>query len=228
MQKYIFIGLALAFTMGACKKQEVVQECDQVEKAPQDFLDYWFFPEGSYWVYRQRGSVPAVLDTIRTLAAETRVFKPGQATYGLPTCVTLYETHFSHSNRTYFRGYSSLQNFAGAEHIFSLNSGTEWGAQQNNEAGNIYSTGLILVHPLPPPGMMLSRVGPTLLDTVPVTVPAGRFPHSLHFGTGFTDSTSVVGGNFLRRFHLARGVGYTSKVYTRIGTWELVAYKINR
>lgn len=219
--------VALSTLLGACKKEPTVTECNYVEQAPREFLDYWFFPDGSYWVYRQRGSVPAVLDTVRTLAAETRVFKPGQATYGLPTCVTLYEAHFSHSNRTFFRGYSSLQNFIGAEHVVSLNSGKGWGAQQSNEAGNIYSTGLILVHPLPQPGIMLSRLGPTLLDTLPVTVPAGRFLHSLHFATAFIDSTTS-GVNFLRRFHLTRGVGYTSKVYTGIGTWDLVAYKINR
>ncbi|AHJ95452.1 hypothetical protein [Hymenobacter swuensis] len=227
MKKHILVVcfLTLSAWLGACKKQDVVHDCDQVEKAPQEFLDYWSFPPGSYWVYKQRGSVPAVFDTVRG-GTQTRVFKPGQATYGLPTCVTLYEAHFTHSNRTFFRGYSSLQNFAGGESLFCQGSGNEWGVQQSNEAGNIYSTGLILVYPLPPPGTMLSRLGPTLLDTVPVTVPAGRFPHSLHFGTAFIDSTTS-GINFLRRFHLARGVGYTRKVYTRIGTWELVAYKIN-
>jgi hypothetical protein len=39
----------------ACKEDEPLQKCESVEEAPQDFLDYWFFPEGSYYVYKLRG-----------------------------------------------------------------------------------------------------------------------------------------------------------------------------
>jgi len=226
MNKHILL-LIVPFTtlLGGCKKQTVMEECPQVAEAPQEFLNYWFFPEGSYWVYRQRGSAPAVYDTVRAFAAKTRVFKPGQATYGLPTCVALYEANFSHSNRTFFRGLSSLQNFMGFENISSLNSGSAWGGQQTTNAGNLYSPGLFFAYPLPPPGTMLSPDGPLLLDTAAVTVPVGRFARSRHFAVFFRDSTV---GNYLRRFQLSRGVGYTRLVYTGIGTWELVAYKINR
>ena len=226
MNKRILL-LTVPFTilLGGCKKQTAIEECPQVAEAPREFLNYWFFPEGSYWVYRQRGSAPAVYDTVRAGAPQIRVFKPGQATYGLPTCVTLYEANFSHSNRTFFRGYSSLQNFMGFENMRSLNNSLAWGVQQSNEAGNVYSTGLVLTHPLPPLRGMLSATGPTLLDTTAVTVPAGHFRRSLHFATLLFDSTS---GSFLHHYYLARGVGYTRKVYTRLGTWELVAYKINR
>ena len=218
-------ALLLALGLSACKKQTVVGECAQVVRAPQAFLDYWFFPEGSYWVYQQRGSSPAVLDTVRAAPPQTRVFKPGQATYGLPTCVAIYEAHFGHSNRTFFRGYSDLNQFRGSESIFCQGNDNGWGIRQSNTAGNTYSTGLILTYPLPAPGGMLSATGPTLLDTLPVRVPAGQFRGSLHFATSFRDSTE---GNFVRRYQLTRGVGFTRKVYTGIGTWELVAYKINR
>ncbi|MBC6700264.1 hypothetical protein [Hymenobacter sp. BT190] len=223
MKKIIPSIFMLSVCLASCRKEEVIQECPQVGQAPQAFLNYWYFPEGSYWVYKQRGSVPAILDTVRAFSVKKRLFKPGENTFGLPTCVEIYECNFSHSNRSFFRGLSSLQNFTGFEHISSLYTGDEWGAQQATEAGNMYSPGLILSFPLPSPGTRLTAAGPMLLDTMAVTVPAGQFRHSLHFAISFRDSTTA---NFLRRYQLSRGIGYTRLVYTQLGTWELIAYKI--
>ena len=49
-----------------------------------------------------------------------------------------------------------------------------------------------------------------------------------YFPEGSSWVQDSADGNFLRRYHLTRGVGFTRKVYTQIGTWELIAYKINR
>jgi len=207
----------------ACKKQDVGQVCAQVVQPPPAFLAYWFFPKGSYWVYRQRGSMPAVLDTVRVESTLTRIFQPGDVTYGLPTCTEVHEAHFSHSNRQFFRGYSALDNYAGMEHLFCQGNGTTWAIQQSNEAGNIYSTGLVLAYPFSAPSTALATTGPTLLDTSAVSVPAGYFRRSFQFATSFRDSTA---SNFLRRYQLSSGVGYTRKIYSQIGTWELISYQI--
>ena len=93
--------------------------CAQVRRAPAAFLAYWYFPKGSYWVYRKRGSQPLEVDTLSVIDQQVRVFEPGQTTYGLPTCTELYEQHLWHSNRRYFRGYRPDDGYRGYEHLYS-------------------------------------------------------------------------------------------------------------
>jgi hypothetical protein len=49
MIKKITALLMLSFCMVCCRQPK---ECTNIVKAPQPFLDYYYFPNGSYWVYR--------------------------------------------------------------------------------------------------------------------------------------------------------------------------------
>ncbi|MBJ6109004.1 hypothetical protein JAO73_08285 [Hymenobacter sp. BT523] len=53
-----------------------------------------------------------------------------------------------------------------------------------------------------------------------MSVPAGRFPRSVHLRIPFLFDSARYD------YHLTRGVGYTRKAYANLGTWELVKYHL--
>jgi len=106
-----------------CNKND---ECEQVTQAPQEFLDYWFFPEGSWWVYRnQDGEFDTVTCTIR----ESNFYKPEDA-YGLIPCLYYYRCYYKHSNKKYFPDVG-MKNRHSLEGL-SSNSGVFWNLLASN------------------------------------------------------------------------------------------------
>ena len=209
---------------GSCQKTGRTEpaNCPQVQQAPAAFLAYWYFPKGSYWVYQKRGSQPIEVDTVTVIGTEVRVFQPGQTTYGLPTCTELYDLACWHSNRRAFPGYSSNNGFRGLESFGSQEESGQWFVTQTTE--NMYDIGFLWSYPQRPVGQPIANTGPTLLDTIPVSVPAGTFQRSVHLRINAAhDSTK---GPFMHSYHLTRGIGYTRKVYAKLGTWELRSYYI--
>ena len=214
------IGACLLLAAGCHKSDNQPAECPQVQRAPAAFLAYWYFPKGSYWVYQKRGANPMEVDTVTVIGTEMRLFQPRQNTYGLPTCTELYTLGAWHSNRRVFRGLSAFNDFRGLESFESQEENGHWFVRQSTE--NLYDVDFMWSYPQRPVGQPIANTGPTLLDTIPVTVPAGRFPRSVHLRvTAFHDSTQ---GAFLRSYHLTRGIGYTRKVYANLGIWELHSY----
>lgn len=218
------VGACLLLAAGCRKAAPAPSECAQLQRAPAEFLAYWYFPKGSYWVYQKRGAQPVEVDTVTVIGTRVRVLSPDATTYGLPTCTELYDYTLWHSNRRYFRGFSSDDGFRGLELLHTQGGGGQWFVSQNSEA-DIVPLGLLWSFPQAPVGQPIAHSGPTLLDTIPVAVPAGRFPRSVHLRIPFLyDSTGGV--NYLYDYHLTRGVGYTRKVYANLGTWELRSYYI--
>ena len=217
---------ALLLFASGCRKTPAEPECAQVSQAPATFLAYWYFPKGSYWVYHKRGSNPVEVDTVTVIGTELRVFQPGQTAYGLPTCTELYTLNAWHSNRRVFRGRSSFNDFRGLESFESQEENGQWFVCQSSEAGNLIPLGFLWSYPQRPMGQPIANTGPTLLDTIPVTVPAGRFPRSVHLRFPVVRDSSR--GSFARDYHLTRGVGCTRVAYTNLGTWELIAYRLAR
>ncbi|WP_035557475.1 hypothetical protein [Hymenobacter sp. IS2118] len=197
-------------------------ECPQVRRAPAEFLAYWYFPTGSYWVYHKRGANPAEVDTVTVIGTEVRVFQPGFNTYGLPTCTELYDYALQHSNRRYFPGTSSNNGFRGLESLQTQEEGGQWFVTQESRAANLSPLGFLWSYPQRPVGQPIANQGPILLDTLPVRVPAGTFNRSVHLRIPFLDDSARV--DYLYSYHLTRGIGTTRRVYANLGTWELTSY----
>ncbi|MBD2722950.1 hypothetical protein [Hymenobacter armeniacus] len=223
MERVLIALFSVILLAGGCQKAPAgPAECAQVARAPAAFLAYWYFPRGSYWVYQKRGASPVEVDTVTVIGSRVRVFQPGQTTYGLPTCTELYDYTCWHSNRRYFPGVSPNSGFRGLEFFESQEESGHWFVTQSTE--NMYDIGFLWSYPQLPVGQPIANTGPTLLDTLPVSVPAGRFARSVHLRIDAVhDSTK---GAFVRSYHLTRGIGYTRKVYANLGTWELVKYHL--
>ena len=215
--------LAAGFGVSGCRKTPAAPaQCGQVSKAPAAFLANWYFPQGSYWVYQKRGSQPVEVDTVTAIYAQVRVFQPGATTYGLPTCTELYDYTCWHSNRRAFPGYSPNNGFRGLESFETQEESGQWFVSQTSDY--MYDLGFLWSYPQRPVGQPIANTGPTLLDTIPVIVPAGTFSRSVHLRSNATRDSAR--GAFLRSYHLTRGIGYTRKVYANLGTWELRSYYI--
>ena len=62
----------LAMILVACpKKNKCNPDCDTVVDAPKEFLDYWFFNTGSYWVYKLADTSATILDTVKITFSKT-------------------------------------------------------------------------------------------------------------------------------------------------------------
>lgn len=70
-------------------------ECQKIYEPPQDFLDYWYFPEGSWWIYKLKDTVPAVYDTVRVTGSED--FKTPSYDQAHEPCIHYYWTWWEHS-----------------------------------------------------------------------------------------------------------------------------------
>ncbi|HEX8329555.1 MAG TPA: hypothetical protein VF629_18605 [Hymenobacter sp.] len=221
-------ALLLATALGACKKQPA--ECPQLTRAAQAFLDYWYFPEGSSWVYQLKGSRPAVYDTMRVIgASESHLTDPSGGDPRTP-CVQSYSAAITHSNRTYFPGpRSSDPRRLGTEYLASspLFHGEDWVMEHSLDVQTLYPPEVGFAYPVRLAQKIFNRL--TFVDTAAVTVPAGTFRQSVH---GVPDYGSRVdstqGGNWIRHLYRSRYVGITKVIYTNNQTWELVTFTIKR
>jgi hypothetical protein len=62
--------VTITFTLKCCKPER--DKCEDTRYFEQEFLDYWYFPEGSWWVYKRIDTSADVYDT----AVVTQVRNP--------------------------------------------------------------------------------------------------------------------------------------------------------
>lgn len=210
--------------LGACGKQATVTECPQLTRAPQAFLDYWYFPEGSYWVYRLRGINPAVYDTLRVVFAQESHLTQYEDGNSRVPCVQGYQTALTHTNRTYFPGTGKL----GTELLASDPAfyGQDWAVTHVSEVRTLYSPEVGFGYPIRLGQQLLSRL--TFVDTSAVMTPAGTFRQSVHMVPDYGNKVDSTAFNWIRHLYRSRYVGVTKIVYTNNQTWELVSFIIKR
>jgi|GEM_PF-6614802 len=95
--KFLTLGciVSLLFMNMDCNKND---ECEVITQAPQEFLDYWFFPVGSWWVYRNKDGE---FDTVTCILKDSIYYKPND-NYGLFPCIYYYNCTFKHTNQEYY------------------------------------------------------------------------------------------------------------------------------
>lgn len=214
----------IMLSLPACKKQPAVTECPQITRAPQAFLDYWYFPKGSFWVYRLRGSNPVVYDTMRVTRADeshTTYYSDGDAS---EPCIQNYQAYVTHSNMTYFPGTGKLgaEAFASDPHFH----GYDWVLSHFSDVKTLYSPEVGFGYPIRLGQKLLNRL--TSVDTVAVATPAGTFRQSVHLVPDFGAMADSLQANWIRHLYRSRHVGITKVVYTNNQTWELTYFTIKR
>lgn len=215
-------ALLLSVALGACQKQAA--ECPQLTLAPQAFLDYWYFPKGSFWVYRLRGTTPAVYDTLRvTRSDETHTTYYSDGDSG-PPCVQVYQSYLTHSNTAYFPGTGRLGGESFASDPFF--HGEDWVLNHHSDVRTLYPPEVGLVYPIRVGQKLLNRL--TCVDTAVVATPAGTFRQSVHLVPDYGPRVDSMQANWIRHLYRTRRVGMTKVVYTSNQTWELVTFTIQR
>lgn len=102
----VFILLYFAFQLPSCGNY-FSDECDNILEAPQEFLDYWYFPDGSWWVYQINDTI---IDTV-TISTSIKHFDKDDLTDINGSCVYIYNASFRHSNQLLFPGNSNTHDF---------------------------------------------------------------------------------------------------------------------
>ena len=102
--------LAGMLSMGLqCEKDEN-EACTEIKQAPQEFLNCWYFPEGSWWEYQLKDS-GGVYDKVTVIYQHEEYYEPNSADvnhFGVKPCVKYYQTTWQHSNEKYYPRFDSL------------------------------------------------------------------------------------------------------------------------
>ena len=92
---FILVSIALILTLKCCKPER--DKCKNTRYFEQEFLDYWYFPEGSWWVYKRIDTSAEVYDT----AVVVKVYAPEiieDKTF-VDYCYEYLELSVTHSNK---------------------------------------------------------------------------------------------------------------------------------
>ena len=204
-----------------CNKND---ECEQVIQAPQEFLDYWFFPEGSWWVYQnQNGEI----DTAICTRSDSFFYQLNDHHGVPPYCKWIYQSLLKHSNDTYFR----KKHQEDIQELYSVNS-------LDNKCFLIVTSyswylpyGALLVYPF--------KISDTIdykkfswgkqfnyiSDTSSIEVNKIVFNHVIHV---IKYREGVLPEIFLNEIWFSKYIGIVKMSFANGNYWELIDYKINK
>jgi len=218
----IFLPIAsLMFLNMDCNKND---ECEVITQAPQEFLDYWFFPVGSWWVYKnQDGEFDTVTCTIR----ESNFYTPDDAN-GLIPCLYYYICYYKHSNKHYFpdTGMYNTHKIQGV----SSNNGIYWNLLASN-SNNYYYFEYFFKYPF------------NIRDTIDyLKIGSDKYLSIIEGNDSFTINNNKI-YDVVRIFHfndkleakdyrkyiwIGINIGIIKVQYSFGDFWELLDYKINK
>lgn len=213
MRNQIFLFLIFSCLGSSCKKEP--SDCKTVISAPKEFLNYWHFPVGSWWVYQLKDSSPRVYDTIR-VTSQTSEYG---AMTGQRACLMRYNSVYYHSNKIYFP-YDSRNLEPGFEVFFSQQEETtnEWYLQWGFNSGRS-SIGTFFKYPFQLNEQV--SVGRSIIDTLQVITPNFNFFNSVHISVSDLPDTAKKSHIFI-----TKNVGISKLIYSNDETWELINYSI--
>lgn len=213
----LFISLSYG-----CSKSEFGPKCQAVKKAPEEFLDYWFFPKDSWWVYKLKGSSPAVYDTVTTAGIpKADYFEPYEQIppyfYSGP-CEMYYQYMLLHSNSTYFPRRDRSE---GREILSSESFGDRWVVNQIWDTKGLATEDFLFTYPLQV-GVKPGCCEYWAADTHAVVTPTYVFPKSVTFvAPDSTEYRSV-------RVSFSKEAGISYRRLYNGQEWELVNYRVKR
>ncbi len=230
MKPTLYLLTATFLLLSACKDDDDNSngrpKCQTVTHAPQEFLDYWFFPQGSWWVYKLKGSEPAVYDTVRNTGRHRAFFAQPYEEAGLAKhCEMFYVHDLVHYNKDYFKGYNEASNFLGGEGLRGWRMGDKWVIDQTWDA-NLPNENIFFFYPFSI-GEMHMADNNWVSDTNAVVTPNYTFHNSVGFFSGYGGNPDTSASP-QRKIYFTKGVGITWRRYYNNQVWELVDYYINR
>ena len=223
--RFFLLGIfTISMSFSSCKKDNIPDECASVLEAPKEYLDYWYFPSGSWWVYKLKDSLPAVYDTVKVTLANSTYFTPNEPDRGgARSCLRMYNARYEHSNATYFPGgikpgyeiYNSLQDGATSK----------WYIQQESYIFSLHSPDIFFVYPF-----LINETlpgGAKIVDTNQVTTPLSTFNNIVHIIPDFGNTIDSTSRDYVKHFYYSSNIGLVKIIYTNNKTWELINYNIN-
>ena len=232
IKSIFFINSLLLFGLSLqnCDK-DCDANCTEIKEAPKEFLDYWYFPKGSWRVYQLEDSTQDVFDTL-TIPRSSRFFETtidgcSSQNRKYPPCISRYELYLLHSNNDYFPGNgipTSVWDGVGWEALYceyNPNNG-KWYLGQSAGTSKLHSYQVFVLYPF---------------DTLHTYSYGGKlcgldesyeFQGEEYISFSVCKQIDQVGdGLIYQKMTFAQGIGLVSITYDNEETWNLIDYQIN-
>lgn len=214
LKKYILIFLYFII-LQACGKNDR-DECSIIQKAPNDYLDYWFFKEGSFWVYQLIDSAKTI-DTVKVIRVWIETSTPRMVdlaeenTYDhFVACKEHNNLSIQHSNQQYFTpGGASNESYLTT--IYAKDENSYY--LGNNFCCKNTGSGFLIKYPFVLEDEITN--GGHFVDTNSVTTPMQTFNNVIH-----------IFGPANRHYFFSKGIGLVKTIYPDSTEWELITYEL--
>lgn len=220
---FLFLVFAISgFYISSCgpdEERDCQVVCDSLNSAPQDLLDYFVFNNGSYWVYRLKGTDS--IDTLSFAGINSEFFElKAGCNYGITPCEMRYSMGFDHSNLDLFPPGNIKNNSSDEGYFISyLASSDQWGV--SHLAGNtaVSDLGYFLSYPFTS-NQQYSETTFLAETATDISVPLGTF-NCIETKSQVADTEAVI-----MSMHWAKGIGLVRYQIAADKIWELVAYNL--
>lgn len=206
-------------------KQPEIPPCKEFAEAPQEFLDYWFFPKGSFWVYKLDSSADIYDTVVVDISNAGRgVTDPEAGIY--EGCGMVYWTSLTHSDTIFhtppkkdiaFRSKSNFRTYYGK-------TTGSWSLYDEGGDGKYLMAGDLFWYPFKD-GEIAEGNSTDIKFNGLITFESSKF--------GVLDSTIFLSttikfynSRHFKEMYIAKNIGIVKIKYNSGEVWELVGYKI--
>ncbi|MBX7241796.1 MAG: hypothetical protein K1X92_08610 [Bacteroidia bacterium] len=197
-----------------CKEEELVE-------APPEFLRYWYFPKGSWWVYQLQDTV-GVYDTMCVVSDYKRYCNRDGASdpdCDQAPCTWMYSNTWRHSDTTFFYW---NPNYLPEHYNSSYNLGNYW-VVQGGGGGGTYAPPYPFVYPFTIGEKYMGNNEIVSEDSI--ETPVGVFARTLHIIPDKFQLDSTI-NKYVQHLYISPDVGVVKWHYTHHRVWELIAYDV--
>lgn len=198
MFKYLnnLILLSILMLSLSCKKK-----CETINEAPEDFLNYWFFPNNSWWVYQRMDTTAVIYDTAFATKYEERLV-------GDTKCMWHYRIQRYHTYADEFDQWISDGTYGSKRFLKIVLT------------KNATTFNFDIIYPFELGDDPIGIIDYTISEISILNTPAGNFESILHLDINI-DRKSIKTDLFL-----APEVGVIKTIEPDSSVWELVDYHI--
>jgi hypothetical protein len=218
----LFVLAGVLMAGASCKDKNIACKTSELVEAPPEFLKYWYFPKGSYWIYKLQDTT-GVYDTVRVVKNEITHFEPYDHVMDQVPCSNRYNTYWQHSNEVYFNPYP----YEDAMHSFeSYYIEPNYWSMSMISRMNLHGFAHMFAVPYEE-GKDMNQSS-HLENILTLNTTNTPFPNTLHIiptSKVFDKADSTI-GDYPKHIYLSPDVGISRIEYTHNRKWELVDYFI--
>jgi hypothetical protein len=203
MKKTILVIVIISFIVSffSCKKK-----CDSIDELPHEFLDYWYFNQGSWWVFQLKDSTN-IYDTVTV--SKDELFTNGVNNDGGYLSCTEYITYFFRHSNPIFSNYIYVGYY---DQYYSRVNGNR--KNYYLDFSNLKTNSSVSFLYYDKDKGFTCDYG-TCYDIQSVQTPQDTFNETLHYK--LNDST---------QFYFAKNIGLVKRITIDKKTWELINYNV--